>query len=200
MQAQAGILFGLEPLALPQNPLPQEQVPVSECFQQGDGGANASRDSEDTLLLDEGMYNCQTATNEFAKQNGIPKCRSGTFKEHTFLVEMRRLEKYYAKCLLCTKEFQIEMETKNNIFLGSYVHMSCVLYDEKVHILRYMEDVQKFQDTNIQLRKILMTPNMIKSTYNEQWDPAIISGCITITKPMKKCRLLDLPHSYEIAS
>ena len=193
MQRHAGILFGMHPLALSQNPLPQEQVPVcnpvSECSQQVDGGANASLDSDDTVLLDEGVYNCQTATNEFAKQNGIPKCSSGTFKEHTFLVEMQRLEKYYAKCLMCTKEFPIEMETKNNIFLGSYVHMSCVLYDEKVHILRYMEDVQKFQDTNIQLRKILMTPNMIKSAYHEQWDPAIISGCIT--KPMKKCRLLD---------
>ena len=190
MQRHAGILFGMHPLALSQNPLPQEEVPVcnpvSECIQQG--GANASRDSADTVLLDESVYNCQMATNEFAKQNGIPQCSSG-LKEHTFLVEMRRLEKYYAKCLLCTKEFPIEMETKNNIFLGSYVHMSCVLYDEKIHILRYMEDVQKFQDTNIQLRKILMTPKMIKCAYNEQWDPAIISGCIK--KPMKKCRLLD---------
>ena len=73
--------------------------------------------------------------------------------------------------------------------------MSCVLYDEKVHILRYMEDVQKFQDTNVQLRKILMSPNMIKSAHNEQWDPAIISGCISKPfYPLKKCRLVDLPH------
>ena len=184
---QAGILFGMDPL-------PQEQVPVSECSpQQADGGVNdASRDSEDTVLLDEGIYNCQTVTNEFAKQNGIPKGSSGKFREHTFLVEIRRLENYYAKCLFCTKEFQIEMETKNNIFLASHVHMSCVLYDEKIHILRYMDEVQKFQDTSIQLRKILMSPNMIKSSYNEHWDPAIISGCIA--KPPKKCRLLDLPR------
>ena len=80
------------------------------------------------------------------------------------------------------------------VILNSYVHMSCVLYDDKVHILRYMEDVKKFEDTNIQLRKILMTPNMIKSTYNEQWNPATICGCITTIKPMKKCRLVDLPH------
>ena len=121
MQAHAGILFGMDPL--PQIPLPQEQVPVSECFQQGDGGANdASRDSEDTVLLDEGIYNCQTATNDFAKQNGIPKGSSGKFREHTFLVEIRRLENYYAKCLFCTKEFQIEMET-------------CVLGNSKVYCL-----------------------------------------------------------------
>ena len=195
----------MEPLALPQNPilqnpilqnpLPQEEIPVSEYYQQGDGGANASRDSDDTLLLDEGIFNCETATNDFAKQNGIPKCKSGTFKEHTFLVEIWRLGQYYAKCLLCTKEIPIEMETKKDIFLGSYVHMSCVLFDEKVHILRYLEDVKKFQDTNVQLRKILMCPNMIKNAHNEQWDPSIISGCIS--KPslaLKKCRLLDLPH------
>merc|ERR1712121_133033 len=107
----------------------------------------------------------------------------------TFLVELQRLGKYFAKCLMCTKEFPIDMETKNHICLGTYVHMSCVLYDGKIHILRYMEDVNKFQETKIQLRKILMSPNMIKSAYHEQWDPAIITGCIL--KPMKKCRLLD---------
>ena len=184
--------MGMHPLSLPQNPLPQEQVPVAgnavaECSQQADAGANASLDSDDTVLLDD----CQTATNDFAKQNGIP-CSSGMFKEHTFLVEIRRLDNYYAKCLLCPKEFDIEIESKNNIFLGTYVHMSCVLYDGKIHVLRYVDEVKKFQETHIQLRKILMSPNMIKSEYQQQWDPANISGCMI--KPMKKCRLVELPR------
>ena len=196
MQRQAGILFGMHPLTL--NPEEQEEdpicrpvcPPVSDCTQQG--GANASLDSADTVFLDD--YNCQMATNEFAKQNGIPQCSSG-FKEHTFLVELQRLGKYFAKCLMCTKEFPIDMETKNQLCLGTYVHMSCVLFDGKIHILRYMEDVNKFQETKIQLRKILMSPNMIKSAFNDQWDPAVITGCIL--KPMKKCRLSDFIPKYD---
>ena len=191
----------MEPaLALPQNlqnPLPQilqNPLPQEEDYQQSDG-ANASRDSDDTLILDEGSFNCESATNDFARQSGIPRSKSGPFKEHTFLVEICKLGQYYAKCLLCTKEFPIEMETKKDIFLGSYVHMSCVLFDEKVHIVRYFEDVKKFNDINVQLRKILMCPNMNKNAHKEQWDPSDISGCISNPSlVLKKCRLLDLPH------
>ena len=182
-EAQAGLVY---------NP-----NPAHVFFQESDGDANASCDSDDTLILDDNMY-CQKATNDFAKENNIPPCKSGSFKEHTFLVEIKRFDKDYAKCLFCTKEFEIEIESKKNVFLGSYIHMSCVLYDDKVHILRYIEDVKKFEDTNIVLRKILMTPNMLKNSYNEQWNPANISGCITAInpiKPVKKCRLVNLPHN-----
>ena len=181
--------MGIHPLSLQQNPLPQEQVPVAGSSQQADAGADASLDSDDTLLLDD----CQTATNAFAKQNAIP-CSSGMFKEHTFLVEIRRLDTSFAKCLLCHKEFDIEIQSMNNIFLGTYVHMCCVLYDQKIHVLRYVEEVKKFQETQIQLRKILMSPNMIKSEYQQNWDPANISGCMIKVKPMKKCRLVELPR------
>ena len=55
----------MEPaLALPQNPILQTPIlqnplPQEEDYQQSDGGANASRDSDDTLLLDEGIFNCE---------------------------------------------------------------------------------------------------------------------------------------------
>ena len=77
----------------------------------------------------------------------------------------------------------------NNLFLACYTHMSCALYDEKIHILHDMDSVEKIKDMNIQLRKILMGSNMGANSGN--WDPSVI---ISVMKSEKKCRLLDLPR------
>ena len=165
-------------------------VSGSSTDQADRGVLDTSRDSEDTVL-DEGIQSCQVLTNEFARQNAIGIGKSGSFREHSFLMEIRRMDVSYAKCIFCSKEFEIDINTMNNLFLSSYTHMSCALYDEKIHLLHDIDAVQRIQDTNIQLRKILMSANMIKSAYHQNWDPAMISGCI---KAQKKCRLLDLPH------
>ena len=146
---------------------------------------DTSDESEDTLIT-EGMYSCQSLTNGFALQNGIG---TGEYREHTFLIEIRRNNISYAKCMFCTKEIEIEKHTMSNLFLSCYTHMSCALYDEKIHILQDMESVEKIREMNIQVRKILMGSNM--GTNSANWDPSVI---ISVMKPGKKCRLLDLPR------
>ena len=148
---------------------------------------DTSGDSEDTVLNDD-IYSCQSLTNGFAIQNAIG---TGNYREHTFLIEIRRNDISYAKCMFCTKEIEIEKQTMNNLFLACYTHMSCALYDEKIHILHDMDSVQKIKDTNIQLRKILMGSNMVKSAYSGNWDPSVI---FSVIKSEKRCRLLDLPR------
>ena len=173
---------------------PHEPVPgTSRGHDTNDGATldhpplDTSVESDDTLIT-EGMYSCQSLTNGFALQNGIGT--GAPYREHTFLIEIRRNNISYAKCMFCTKEMEIEKHTMSNIFLSSYTHMSCALYDKRVHILQDIERVEKIRHMNIQVRKILMGPNM--ETNRSNWDPSVITS---VLKPVNKCKLLDLPHS-----
>ena len=86
-------------------------VSGSSTDQPDRGVLDTSRDSEDTVL-DEGIYSCQLLTNEFARQNAIGIGNSAMFREHSFLIEIRRMDISYAKCMFCLKEFEIEMKSK----------------------------------------------------------------------------------------
>ena len=168
-------------------PGPSHSHDIDGSTQDHPPGLDTSGDSVDTLIT-EVMYSCQSLTNGFAKQNSIGT--SAPYREHTFLVEIRRNNISYAKCLFCTKEIDIEKHTMSNIFLSNYTHMACALYDEKIHILQDIETVDKIKQMKIQVRKILMAPNI--ETNRSNWDPSVITS---VLKPIKKCRLLNLPHS-----
>ena len=158
------------------------------------GVLDTSGDTEDTEITED-IYSCQSLTNCFARQNGIGIGNTEPFREHTFLLEIRRKNISYAKCLFCTNEFEIDTNNLNSLFLPCATHMSCALYDGKINILPDMVSVQKVKGMNIQLRKVLVSSNMVKSSYSGNWDPSVT---FTVVKSEKRCRLVDLPRLKKV--